>query len=223
MFFRKTTSNNSSSGGNDAASHLTPSQAEERRLIERSRKGDLDAFDRLVRQYERHVYGTAYRLCGTHDDASDIAQEAFVRAWNNLKSFRGDSAFSTWLYRIVTNVFLDDRKRKRNRQHQSLDDDLNLDESSVQRQYEDPSPGPQELAEGDERRLMIERAIQTLPEAQRAMVILYHTQGLSYEEIAEITQLPMGTVKSRLNRARLALRDRLAPVAELFGVPDSPM
>lgn len=219
MFFRRS----ASSDGSGTATVAAPSSpaasygnSEEKTLIERSRKGDLEAFDRLVRLYEKSVFNTAYRLSGSYEDASDIAQEAFVRAWNNLRSFRGDAQFSTWLYRIVTNVFLDDRKKKRARPHRSLDDELNLDESSVQRQYEDPAPGPQQLAEGDERRQLLEQAISTLPEAQRAMVVLYHTQGLSYEEIAEITGQPMGTVKSRLNRARLALRDRLAPVAELF-------
>ena len=192
---------------------------QERQWIERSRSGDLKSFDQLVRRYERSVYNTAYRLSNSHDDASDIAQEAFVRAWNNLKSFRGDSAFSTWLYRIVTNVFLDDRKRKRARPHISLDQELELDESHVTRQYEDPNPGPVEMMEGEERRAILAKAIASLPEAQRVMVVMYHSQGLAYEEIAEITSLPMGTVKSRLNRARLALRDRLGPVAELFVVP----
>jgi RNA polymerase sigma-70 factor (ECF subfamily) len=195
---------------------------EERSLIERSRRGDTAAFNNLVRRYERNVFNTAYRLSGSYDDAADIAQEAFVRAWNNLKSFRGDAAFSTWLYRIVTNVFLDDRKRKRARPHRSLEEEMDLAESSVTRQFEDPTPGPEEMAEGDERRRILEKAISSLPEAQRVMVTLYHTQGLAYEEIAEITQLPMGTVKSRLNRARLALRDLLGPVAELFVIPESP-
>ncbi len=194
---------------------------DERSLIERSRRGDVAAFDKLVRLYERSVYNTAYRLSGSYDDASDIAQEAFVRAWNNLKSFRGESAFSTWLYRIATNVFLDDRKRKRARPVRSLDEVMTLAENEVTRQFEDPAPSPQDRVEGDERQQILIRAIQTLPETQRVMVVLYHTQGLSYEEIAEITRLPMGTVKSRLNRARLALRDRLAPVAELFSVEES--
>lgn len=196
--------------------------ADDRALIDRSRRGDLDAFNQLVRRYERSVFNTAYRLTGSYDDASDIAQEAFVRSWNNLKSFRGDSAFSTWIYRIVTNVFLDDRKRKRARPSRSLEEEMDLDESSVARQFEDPAPGPEELAEGDERRRLLEQAIATLPEAQRIMVVLYHNQGLAYDEIAEITGLPMGTVKSRLNRARLALRDKLGAVAELFVVPESP-
>ncbi|MBC8103202.1 MAG: sigma-70 family RNA polymerase sigma factor [Cytophagales bacterium] len=190
--------------------------ADERALIERSRRGEIAAFDQLVRAYEKSVYNTAYRLAGSYDDAADIAQEAFVRAWNNLKSFRGDSAFSTWLYRIVTNVFLDDRKRKRARPQRSLDEAVALDESSVTRQFEGGAPGPEEMAEGAERRMVLERAIQSLPDAQRIVIVLYHSQGLSYDEIAEITNLPMGTVKSKLNRARLALRDRLAPMAELF-------
>lgn len=200
----------------------SPAAEEERHLIDRARRGDMAAFDQLVRRYERTVYNTAYRLCGSYDDASDMAQEAFVRAWNNLKSFRGDSAFSTWMHRIVTNVFLDDRKRRRSRPTRSLDEVIDLDESSVQRQFEDPTPGPSEKAEGDERRQILEKAILTLPEAQRAVIVLYHMQGLAYEEIAEITRLPMGTVKSRLNRARLALRDRLGALAELFDVYESP-
>lgn len=199
---------------------LTP--LEEKQLIERSRRGDVAAFDKLVRRYERTVYNVAYRLSGSHDDASDIAQEAFVRAWNNLKSFRGEAQFSTWIHRIVTNVFLDDRKKKRSRPTTSLDESMELDENTVTRQFEDASPGPEALMEGEERRMILEKAIHTLPEAQRVMIVMYHNQGLAYEEIADLTQLPIGTVKSRLNRARLALRDRLGKVAELFGIYESP-
>ena len=202
---------------------MAPAFKDERELIERSRGGDVSAFDLLVRRYEKQVYNTAYRLAGSYDGASDIAQEAFVRAGSNLKSFRGDASFTTWLYRIVTNVFLDERKRQRSRPHHSLEDVLALDENLVTRQFEDAGPSPQEIAEGRERRDVLERAILTLPPPQRVMVVLYHTQGRSYEEIAEIMNLPMGTVKSRLNRARLALREKLAPVGELFGVQKSPM
>ena len=195
---------------------------DDKSLIERSRRGDMAAFDLLVRRHERTIFNVAYRLTGSYDDAADIAQDAFVRAWNNLKAFRGDAAFSTWLHRIVTNAFLDDRKRRRARPTRSLNEVMELEENSVSRQFEDPSPGPAAIAEGDERRRVLERAIQTLPEAQRIMIVLYHTQGMAYEEIAEITHLPIGTVKSRLNRARLALRDRLGAHAELFTAADSP-
>src|SRR5690242_14744524 len=121
---------------------------DERALIEQSRRGDIGAFDVLVRRYEKQVYNTAYRLAGSYDDASDIAQEAFVRAWKNMGSFRGDASFSTWLYRIVTNVFLDERKKVRSRPQRSLEDVLALDESQVTRQFEDTGPSLQDHAEG---------------------------------------------------------------------------
>jgi RNA polymerase sigma-70 factor (ECF subfamily) len=195
---------------------------EERRLIEQSRQGDQGAFDTLVRRYEKQLYNTAYRLTGSYDDASDLAQEAFVRAWNNLRSFRGDASFSTWLYRIVTNVFLDERKRRRARPQRSLEEVLGSDENPLTRQFEDTAPSPQDRVEEGERWQILQRAIADLPAPQRVMVVLYHTENRSYEEIAQIMGLPMGTVKSRLNRARLALKNKLAPVAELFLPAQSP-
>jgi RNA polymerase sigma-70 factor (ECF subfamily) len=195
---------------------------EERGLIERSRAGDVAAFDILVRRYEKQLYNTAYRLCGSPDDAADLAQDAFVRAWRSLGSFRGDASLSTWLHRIVTNLFLDERKRRRAHPHRSLDEALELDETTVTREFEDTGPSPQDRAEERERHETLQRAILSLPPPQRVMVVLYHTQNRSYEEIAEILNLPLGTVKSRLNRARLALRGKLAPAAELFVPADSP-
>lgn len=194
---------------------------EERRWIERARRGDVAAFDQLVRLHERTVHSTAWRLTGNADDASDIAQDAFVRAWNNLRHFRGDAKFSTWLHRIVTNAFLDDRKRRRARPVRSLDDAVDA-EGTMEQQVPDPAPGPEAMAEGLERHEVLEAAIRTLPEGQRVLMVLFHQQGLAYDEIADVAGLPIGTVKSRLNRARLALRDRLGPVAELFGVEDRP-
>jgi RNA polymerase sigma-70 factor (ECF subfamily) len=193
-----------------------PTPEEERRWVEASRRGDVDAFDRLVRTYERTVYNAALRLTGSADDASDIAQDAFIRAWNNLKSFRGDAKFSTWMHRIVMNAFLDDRKKRRARPTRSLDGGVDGDENSEALQIPDPAMGPEALAESDERRRALEAAVRALPEAQRVLVVLYHNQGLAYEEISEATGLPLGTVKSRLNRARLTLRDRLSRSAELF-------
>ncbi len=189
---------------------------EEKALIERCKQGDLAAFNELVKKYEKQVYNFAYRLTGNYDDANDIAQDAFLRVYNAIGGFRGDASFTTWLFRITTNVFLDERKRARAHPHASLDEYLELDESSVARQIEDTSPSPEALTEEKERGQILQRAIQSLPEYQRAMVILYHTQQKSYEEIAEIMSLPIGTVKSRLNRARLALKEKLSPLRELF-------
>ncbi|HLK56113.1 MAG TPA: sigma-70 family RNA polymerase sigma factor [Chthonomonadaceae bacterium] len=190
---------------------------EEKLLIERCKRGEQSAFDKLVRAYEKRVYNLAYRLSGHYDEANDISVDAFMRVFQALKLFRGDANFSTWLFRIVTNVYLDRRKRTRNKQHLSLEEYIELEENSVARQIEDPSPTPGEAAEQRERHDVLQSAIASLPDYQRAMIVLYHTEGLSYEEIAGVMELPIGTVKSRLNRARLVLREKLEPQKELFG------
>lgn len=188
----------------------------ERLLIARAQTGDLDAFDQLVRRFETQVYNLAYRLTENYDDASDIASEAFVRVFAAIKKFRGDSAFSTWLYRIVTNAFLDERKRRKARPQISLEEELNVEGGTLRRQVEDTAPGPTEHAEAEERRRVLDSAIQELPEFQRQIVVMFHVLNMSYEEICDVTGLPIGTVKSRLNRARLALRDQLEQHWDLF-------
>ena len=188
----------------------------EKLLIERCKQGDRDAFDTLVRNYEKRVYNLAYRLSGHYDDANDISVDAFLRVFQALRLFRGDANFSTWLFRIVTNVYLDRRKRMRNKQHLSLQEYIDLEETSIARQIEDPSPTPDQLAESSEKTSILQTAIASLQDYQRVMVVLYHTEGLSYEEIAQVMELPIGTVKSRLNRARLVLRDKLGSHAEHF-------
>ncbi|MCS6830176.1 MAG: sigma-70 family RNA polymerase sigma factor [Armatimonadota bacterium] len=186
-------------------------------LIERCRNGDREAFDELVRRYEKQAYNLAYRLAGNYDDASDVVVEAFVRAFQGLHTFRGDANFGTWLHRVVVNTFLDMRKRTKGRQHLSLEEQIELDGDTFTRQIEDTSPGPQELVEQEEREQMLQRAIAQLPPDRRILIVLYHFENLSYEEIAQMLKLPVGTVKSRLNRARLALREILEPLRELFG------
>ncbi len=188
----------------------------ERLIIDRCKQGDQEAFDILVRNYERRVYNLAYRLSSHYDEANDISVDALLRVFQSIRLFRGDSNFSTWLFRIVTNVYLDRRKRTRNKQHLSLEEYIELEENSVARQIEDPAPSPGVAAEMNERTGVLQAAISSLPDYQRVMVVLYHTEGLSYEEIASVLSLPIGTVKSRLNRARLVLRQKLQPHQELF-------
>jgi len=189
-----------------------------RSLIQRCKQGDVCAFNELVQRYEKRIFNFAYRMAGNYDDANDVAQEAFIRVFNAINSFRGDANFTTWLYRIVTNVYLDERKRQRAHLHTSLEDYIELEENTVTRQVEDGHPAPDTMVEQAERDALLHQAIQDLPEYQRIMVILYHTQGKSYEEISKITKLPIGTVKSRLNRARLALKEKLEPMRELFNL-----
>ncbi len=187
-------------------------------LIERSRQGDREAFDTLIENHEKRAYQYALRLTSNPDEASDIVSDAFIRIYTALKNFKGNSAFNTWMYRILTNCYLDHRKRERNRQHSSLDATTGTDPAIAPREFEDRSEGPIELAERDAREQMIQTAIARLPEYQQAMLVMYHGESLSYEEIAEALDLPLGTVKSRLNRARLSLRELLIGNEELFRI-----
>jgi RNA polymerase sigma-70 factor (ECF subfamily) len=192
-------------------------QPDEKQLIERCKLGDTAAFNELILRYEKQVYNLAYRLTGSYDDANDVASDTFVRIFNSIGRFRGDSAFSTWLYRIVTNVYLDARKRRSAHPNLSLEEYMELEEGAMERQVEDASPGPQLKVEAKERYERLLEAINRLPDFQRVIIVLYHIQELPYEEIAEILNMPLGTVKSRLNRARRALREQLAEQRELFG------
>ena len=185
-------------------------------LISRAADGDKGAFDQLVRKYEGRAYQYAYRLTRNPDDAADIVIEAFVRVNSALKNFRGQSAFGTWLYRIITNCSLDLRKKDKSHRNVSLDQTMNVNGSEVERQLEDEAPGPVEIVEKNAREEAVQSALQKMPEYQQAMLVMYHVEMLSYEEISEALDLPIGTVKSRLNRARLALRDLLVKDKELF-------
>lgn len=204
---------NASGPGRPKQSDALPA---DRSLILRCQRGDVEAFNLLVQRYEKVVYNFAYRLTNNYDDANDVAQDAFVRAYNAIGSFRGDAAFSTWLFRITTNVYLDEKKKQKAHPVQSLDEFIELEESAVGRQVEDPSPGPEEVVADKDRSQIIAKAIGSLPDFQRAMVVLYHVNHRSYEEIADIMKLPIGTVKSRLNRARIAMKEKLSEVRELF-------
>ena len=188
-------------------------------LVQRSREGDRTAFDDLVSRYEGRAYQYAFRLTHNSDEASDIVSDAFVRVYNALPNFKGQAAFTTWLYRIVTNCYLDSKKRERNRQTVSLDQAITTEGGSeVERQIVDTGRTTEDEVERNERERKVQQALLKLPEYQRAMLVMYHVDNLSYEEIAESLDLPIGTVKSRLNRARLSLRDQLKNDAELFQI-----
>lgn len=193
------------------------SRAEEQALLQRCKDGEPGAFDELVARYQKRVFNFAYGIAGNQDDANDVAQEAFVRVFHSIQTFRGDANFTTWIYRIITNVYLDERKKSKSHRLTSLDDYIDLEENSVSRQIEDDSPLPDEIAQTKERNQVVRSAISSLPDYQRIIVTLYHLHDKSYEEIADILQLPIGTVKSRLNRARLALAEKLKAEPELFG------
>jgi RNA polymerase sigma-70 factor (ECF subfamily) len=185
-------------------------------LIERCQKGDRSAFDLLVRKHERRAYQYAFRLTSSQDEAMEVVGDAFVRVYNALNNFRGQSAFTTWLYRIITNCYLDLKKRDKSKFNVSLDAPAEIDGNEFERQIEDPLAGPDLAVEREERERIVQTSLKKLPDYQQAMLVMYHVENLSYEEIAESLDLPLGTVKSRLNRARLGLRELLIKNEELF-------
>jgi len=187
-------------------------------LIERAQGGDKSAFDLLIRKHEKRAYQYAYRLTSSPEEAMDIVADAFVRIFNALPNFRGQSQFTTWMYRILTNCYLDLKKKDKSKRNVSLDQPLGSNEGDAPMQLEDTSAGPDENTERNERERKVQSALRKLPEYQQAMLTMFHVDMLSYEEISEALDLPLGTVKSRLNRARLSLRELLMKDEELFQV-----
>jgi len=186
-------------------------------LLDRCKAGDTAAWDALIRRYEKSVYKFAYSLCRNHEEAGDIAGQVFLRLYQNLHTFRNEASFTSWLFRIVRNTYLDLCVRPAHRGHLSLDaSPTNDSEPTAGRDIMDPSPSPETLCLESETAQLLAKAIHHLPAYQRQVLRMYHTEGKSYEEIAEATGLSIGTVKSRLNRARTMLRERLAPYQETF-------
>ena len=178
-------------------------------LVARSQKGDIDAFEELVCLYERKIYTVAYRIMGNHEDANDLAQEAFLRAFQSIGNFRGEAAFLTWMCRIVTNLCRDELRKKYRMQIESLDEEIILGEGEVKKQVASSEPGPAELYEKKELQEKIQELVNTLSPEFRLALVLRDIQGFTYEEIAEQQQCSLGTVKSRINRARKYLKDKL--------------
>lgn len=196
---------------------------EENRTIRRVLDGDVNAFELLVRDYEKNLYNLALRMVKNPDDAADMTQEAFIKAYNSLTSFRGDSKFSVWLYRIVSNVCLD-FLRSRSR-HQTVSLSVENDEGEeTELDIADESQSPEELLERKLTRESVRRGLDALPEDYRQILLLREIQGLSYDEIGEVLSLEIGTVKSRIFRARKKLcefliRDGNIPAVVSSSIP----
>jgi RNA polymerase sigma-70 factor (ECF subfamily) len=181
---------------------------EEQRLIAQAQRGDVESFNALVRLYEGRVYNLSYRMLGDPDSAADAAQEAFLNAFRNIRSFRGGS-FRSWLLRIATNACYDLLRARQRRPSTSLDAAPEDDGDASPLQIADTAESPDEFALRRELAAAIQQALGALPEEQRVIVILCDIEGLPYEEIAQITGTNLGTVKSRLSRGRARLRDAL--------------
>ncbi len=179
---------------------------EEMELVRRAQRGDLAAYDELVKRYQERIYATVYHMTSNHEDANDLAQDSFIKAFQALKSFKGGSSFYTWLYRIAVNKTINFLKQRKNRMHMSLNDlDFNTENNpDLVALISDNTPrrdaGLSELQE------KLNEALLKLSEPHRLVVVLHDVQGLSHEEVAKVMDCNIGTVRSRLFYARQQLQ-----------------
>jgi RNA polymerase sigma-70 factor (ECF subfamily) len=185
-------------------------EADDSTLVRRAQRGDTAAFDELVRRYQERIYATVYHMTSNHEDANDLAQEAFIKAYRALKSFKGDSSFFTWLYRIAVNKTINFLKQRKGRMHMSLNDlDFNAEhDPELVSIVSDNTPRRDvNLAELQEK---LNVAMQKLSEDHRLVVTLHDVQGMPHEEISKIMDCNVGTVRSRLFYARQQLQAYLS-------------
>jgi RNA polymerase sigma-70 factor (ECF subfamily) len=178
-------------------------------LVDAARAGDVSAFEKLVRRYDRNVFRIAQHITQNREDAEDVVQDAFLKAYQNLAQFQGQSKFYTWLVRITVNEALMRLRRRRPERMVSLDEDVKTEEDSMPREIADWSPNPEQLYNQAELKEILGKTIQGLPPSFRTVFVLRDVEGLSTEETADALDLSVPAVKSRLLRARLQLRERL--------------
>ncbi len=175
--------------------------------IQRAKKGDINAFESLIQENEILVYNIAYRMLAQPEDAKDISQEVFIKAYKNIHNFDEKSAFSTWIYRIAVNTCIDEIRKRKNKTTVSIEEEQQTQDGSFQKQFISEEPSPENAYLAFEKNQEIIQAINTLSPEHKAVVTLRDLNGLSYTEISDITNLSLGTVKSRLARARNQLKN----------------
>ena len=188
----------------------------EKLLVTKSKKGNIDAFEELISAYERKAYNIAYRMMGNEEDAKDMAQEAFIKIYKSIQNFREESSFSTWLYRIVTNVCLDELRKRKKDKLVPLELSIETDKGTAIVELSAERETPEDIYERVEKKQLIQNAISSLGEDYKTVIILRDIQGFGYEEIATMLNGSLGTIKSRINRARNQLKDKLRYQLELY-------
>jgi RNA polymerase sigma-70 factor (ECF subfamily) len=177
----------------------TVSAANELELVTRAQHGERSAFSELVRIHALGVLNVIYRMCGDTQIAEDAAQETFIRAWLHLSSYRPQTSLRNWLYRIAVNAATDMLRKEKRILPNALED----------LQLKDPQPGPEAVFSQEERTALVQKSVLSLPDASRAVLVLKEYEGMSYQEIADALDIPIGTVMSRLNYARKLLKEKL--------------
>lgn len=176
-------------------------------LVKRVKSGDIDAFEDIIAKYEKRVFSLIYNVLKNENEIEDVAQEVFVKVYKNIGKFQGNSSLYTWIYRITTNLCFDYIKKRKEVIY--VDEKLQLDDSEVEFQLPSDEKLQDELYEEKELKEKLQKAISKLPDKQQMMIILRDIKGLSYEEISEVLEMKLGTVKSQINRARLKLKEIL--------------
>lgn len=179
----------------------------EAELIRKSQCGDMDAFEQLILRYEKKVYTIAYKYMGNAEDASDLAQEALIKAYQSIGSFRGEASFGTWIGRITANKCLDELRKRKKLQTTSLDDELELEEGSVQKELVSEKATPEQHTIRQETVQYVQQKLGQLKEEYRIVLVLRELEGYSYDDIADMLNCSLGTVKSRISRARNYLKE----------------
>jgi len=190
--------------------NVTGDVSEELQLVQAAKRGDITAFEQLVKRYDRNVFRIAQHITQNREDAEDVVQDAFLKAYQNLGQFQGNSKFYTWLVRIAVNEALMKLRKRKSDKTVSMDEDVETEDGSVPREIADWSPNPEQQYKQSELNEILTKTIQGLPAGFRTVFVLRDVEGLSTEETAETLGLSIPAVKSRLLRARLQLRDRLS-------------
>ncbi len=182
-------------------------------LVKKSQNKDRDAFAQLIEMYQDRVYALSFRLAGNHDDAQDLAQDVFVRAYTNLDGFRNSADFGTWLHRIAVNHWINTRQKEKRLVTVSLDEPVRTEGGEVARGLAAAGADPLEAVAGDESQDVVRSALRDLNREHQAVLVLREIEGYNYEDMALILNCSAGTVKSRLNRARQLLREKVVALA----------
>ena len=193
---------------NGTLSHSADASQDDNKLVKRVCMGETQLFRLLIERHQQHIFNLCYRMLGQFEEADDATQDTFLKAYRSLKQFRGDARLKTWLCRIARNECFN---RLRHENTASLDQQLTTDYSF---QIADSTPSPLELIEQQETQSIVHEAINKLPHQYRLVITLFHLNGLSYEEISQVMEIPMGTVKTYIFRARELLKSKLQAFVE---------